>query len=166
LAVLIVVSFPEMELPEIVIQLPKLLEPGDKEFVRRLREEVWEWLRDVARTALQLENGLRYIDMNVTVGKGYGVTAGIILSEEGVQWYAGVALAVGASVSVTGSEQRATPGWNAAAQFNLPPLAYQAGLDPTGRLFTESGVSYSPPGSFSFPFSATGFYVSEPYLSP
>lgn len=109
------------------------------------------------RSVFQANGPLRYIDINFSVGRIYGVSAGVILDAEdsSIRFYAGPALAFGAATSFTMSSQGPTQGWNLAIQGSVSGVAYQMGLDPTGRIFTEAGFAYG-----------TGFTISGTWISP
>lgn len=117
------------------------------------------WLRQL----LKIEGPLKYLDLNFCWGKGYGVSAGIIfnIESETIHVYGGPALAFGSALSLTGSSQSVTPGWNLGLQASAFRGSVQAGLDPSGRTFREYGWQFVGSGA-----SLSGTWISPPITTP
>ena len=100
--------------------------------------------------------GLDYVDVNITVGAGLGVTFGLMFSnEKGTYVYAGAGFTTpGPSASVTFSGSDPATGWNVAVQL-ASVGAGQAGwtFAPNGGLFGEWGAG-TPGGSLTVFYSA------------
>jgi len=104
--------------------------------------------------------GLSYLDINVTGGWWGGVTAGIIVHEDGIHPYLGAGIvSPGISGAVTTSDSDPTPGWNA---------GFQAGFVGGGQYGYgfENADDFLELGMVTPGFSLTGYYIWKPWSWP
>jgi RHS repeat-associated protein len=105
--------------------------------------------------------GLDYFDLNVSIGAGIGVTAGVVWNNDGMHPYAGAGIMTpGATGSLTWSSFDPTPGWTTGVQAQAGG-AWQAGYSwgngENSGVFTEAGVGL-PWGA-----SWTGYYIFDSF---
>jgi len=106
-----------------------------------------------------------YLDLNFGGGYGLGVTFGIQIGRQGIYPYIGAAATTpGGGGSLTCGPGEPEPGWQAGAQLQGTPVAYQAGtsLSGSGGAFGEAGLGYDAGASGSLyhlwgPFTPFGF---------
>jgi len=99
-----------------------------------------------------------YLDFNVTAGKGFGATAGIMINDEGLYPYIGPALVTSPGVAITMAPMDdPCHGWN----FGIQPGFFFGGQFGYGgdELFWEIG--FVSPG-----LSVAPYYVFGPYFAP
>ena len=102
-----------------------------------------------------LMNGTGYLDANITIGPGWGLTGGVQFNGKGGHPYLGVALLwpPGGSGALTYSPGDITPGFGTGVQVTFGGYSFQFGLA-DGAFYAEPVGFGAPPG-----ISVSAFYV-------
>ena len=103
--------------------------------------------------------GLWYVDFNVTIGQGLGVTFGVMVNDTGIYPYTGGGLTTSSGGSITWSPYDPTTGWNTGIQYNSPYIVGGQYGYGGGETFWEVGIG--SPG-----VSWMGYYVFGPFWEP